>query len=787
MEDRKPPAPVGPAIAQDRLDEQRSSDAAAEHVLGSARPEAGPCPHASNRPAFVGEAEAYALLARAGLCPPRHAIVGGPLPFESGQPVVLKGLGDALWHKSEIGAVEFLSFGTTAVITAAVAMRRRVEAAGHRWLDALVCERIAIARMPGLPTEGFVSLTRGEAGWVVLCGFGGLQADALAALAPPLRWPLTLTPPHEALAQLQSHPLGRIWLGRWRGTTALTTERRLADFLDALWRLAALTEAEGLGLLELNPVVLDETGLPRPLDAVGLRAPVTPGRVAASTDFLTAMRAPRRVALAGVSEQSGGVGRTILENLRRCPSLAGGLTLIKPGRTELLGLPCLPDIAALRDNPVDLLLLALPAAVAAQTLTALIAQGGGATVVGLVAGGIGDGADTTGLGRQLAQLLRETRSAGRWTPAVLGPNFLGHWVPATQLDTSFIPAEKLTPPAPTGDGLALLSQSGAFLLSRRSRAPHLRFGLGVALGNQMDLALPDFLNAIANASEIADRSSEIEIRKSSNSDLRSPNSRREAPCTAVAAYVEGFGPGHLLETARAAVNLRERGVPVLMHRAGRTTAGQLAAASHTGAMAGDCDLERALLERAGVKFAPSIAAFDAALEWLGVWPKLPSGSVALVTNAGFESVNGSDLLAAAGLTAATLDPAAREALTDALTRHQLSGLVTPQLPLDLTPMAGEDAFLSAADIVLGAGGVLVVGLVPFTKRLSTGTTEAAPFAAALAGLRDQHGKPIAVVVDAGADYDSYRQAFRAAGLPVFDRVETALLGLRTLMPSESIG
>jgi acyl-CoA synthetase (NDP forming) len=83
--------------------------------------------------------------------------------------------------------------------------------------------------------------------------------------------------------------------------------------------------------------------------------------------------------------------------------------------------------------------------------------------------------------------------------------------------------------------------------------------------------------------------------------------------------------------------------------------------------------------------------------------------------------------------------------------------------------------------------VLVVGLVPFAKRLNTGAAEAVPFATALAKLRDRHGKPIAVVVDAGADYESYRQAFRAVGLPVFDRVETALLGLRTLMRTESIG
>jgi len=203
-------------------------------------------PATSDRAAFVGEAEAYALLTRAGLHPPRHAVVGGPLPFTPGEPVVLKGLGEELWHKSELGAVAFLPFDVTAVGTASGAMRARVEAAGHRWLGGLVCERVAIARAEGLPSEGFFSLTHGEAGWVALCGFGGLQAEALAAFAPPLRWPLALTTPAEALAELRQHLLGRIWLGELRGTRPLTTERQLGALLAALWVLAALAGAEGL-------------------------------------------------------------------------------------------------------------------------------------------------------------------------------------------------------------------------------------------------------------------------------------------------------------------------------------------------------------------------------------------------------------------------------------------------------------------------------------------------------------------------------------------------------------
>ncbi len=198
-------------------------------------------------------------------------------------------------------------------------------------------------------------------------------------------------------------------------------------------------------------------------------------------------------------------------------------------------------------------------------------------------------------------------------------------------------------------------------------------------------------------------------------------------------------------------------------------------------MAGDCELERSLLERVGVRFAPSVAAFDAALEWLGA-VTLPSphpGPVALLTNAGFESVNGSDLFSGR-LQGASLSAAARSELETVLAREGLTGLVTPQVPLDLTPMAGESAFLAAAEILLRESGVLVIGLVPFTRRLHTDRPGAIPFAQAIAWLRDQHGKPIAVAVDAGLEYEPYRGAFRGLGLPVFDRVETALIGLKTL-------
>lgn len=713
-----------------------------------------PAPLPQPRPgsAFVHEGEAYRLLEDAGLMPPLHGWVGEVLPFLPGDAVVLKGLGDGLWHKSELGAVRMMDFDLRALDRAAREMRDRIEGEGHAWAGGLVCERLPISRSEGLPSEALVSLTRGDGGWTLVLGVGGLQAEALGALAPPLRLPLSATTQAQALAAFEGHLLGRVWLGTLRGTRPLTTVRQLQLFFDALWRAADLAEVRGLKLLEMNPVALDDSGDPRPLDAVGLRAEGPASRrCPPSPGFLDLLLAPRSVAVAGVSSQAGTVGRIILDNLQRRPWER--LVIVKPGQDAMLGLPCVPDVSALKSDPVDLLLLALPAPAAAQALLQLLDQGGGASVVGLVSGGLGDGADTEGLGARLAQALREAREMGCWTPAVLGPNFLGHWVPGAGLDSSFIAAGRL-PAMPEGGGpLALLSQSGAFLITRRSRLPRLPFGLAQALGNQMDVALPDLLEALAERPEFG----------------------------AVAAYLEGFGPGHLAATAHAVARLAATGRRPLILRAGRTAEGQAAAASHTGALAGDAALEEALLTRAGARWTTSQAAFDAGLAWLGAFPRLDLGPIALVTNAGFESVGAGDVLEA------PLHPAAPNQglsadLAAILGEEGLGGLVAPRLPLDLTPMAPLRVFhRCAARVLASEASIVVVGIVPFALHLGTEDLEATrAFAADLMDRARARDKALAFAVDAGPDFDAYRDALAESGAPVFLRVEDALLGLKAL-------
>ncbi len=701
---------------------------------------------------FLHEGRAYALLAAAGLRVPRHGFLeSGPLPFAPGEPIVLKGIADELWHKSDKGAVAFAPFDARALRVEAEAMKARVPE--HPWIGGLVCEKVAFQRLPGLPTEALVSLKRDpDAGWMVVCGIGGLQADAWAALAPPLLWPVALATPEQALAELKAHWLGRTWLGLQRGTAALTDEAKLLAFLQGLWRAVDGLARAGVTLLELNPVVLDAEGLPTALDGVGTLAPEG-GDTPAAPDpaWYRALVAPRDLVIAGVSSREGTVGRIILENVQRS-SLKAALRLIKPGAAEFLGLPCLGSVADLAAAPTDQLIVSLPAAQTLELVEQLCRQGGGATVVYIVAGGLGDGADTEGLGQRLVACLEAHRRTGKWTPALVGPNGLGLYSPDLDLNTLFIPDEKL-PLRPRPGHAALVSQSGAFLITRLSRRPELGLRAAVAIGNQMDLRCSDFLRGFGE----------------------------DPAVQVVGAYLEGFAPGDLQATAAATAHLRASGRRVLLYKGGRSQEGMAAASSHTGALAGDAALQASVLRRSGAMLAERIEAFDAALSWLGAYAKGTPRRIAIVTNAGFESVASADLLTGPfrGARLTEAEPARLTALIEA---HGLAGLVSPRLPLDLTPMADEAAYLASTQFLLETeADAVVVGLVPLTRRLATADPTAfGPFARALKELAAARGKWVGVAVEGGAIYDAYRQGLREAGLPVFLTMEEALEGLRVI-------
>jgi len=706
---------------------------------------------------FIHELEAYDLLELAGLPGLRRGLVRtredvDRLPFKAGEKVVLKGVAQDVWHKSDIGLVRFGAFDAETVWAHAQDMEKT---AGGPWVGMLVVEMVDFRKVPGLPTEALVALRRTpEAGWTVVLGIGGLHTNAWGEEIRPCLWPLALVTPEQALADFKAHYLGRVWLGTLRQGKALTTEGAVLAYLRGLWTLADLLDSRGAELLEMNPVVLDPEGRPVALDGVGSlgeAAPAAPKGLPPA-QLLDLLVKPRTIALAGISARPGTPGRMILDNLLTSTLDRAAIIPIKPGTAEIDGLPCLGGVEDLAARPVDMLILCLPAAQTVAAIQQLCEQGGGAQVVYLVPGGVGDGADTEGRGAFLTDLLARRRARGLWTPALVGPNGLGFLSSDGRVNTLFIPQEKL-PVEARGGSLSLVSQSGAFLISRLSSAPGLPLRYAVSIGNQIDVRLSDFIAALGG----------------------------DEQTRVVATYVEGFQPGDLLATALAAREVIARGKWVVLYKGGRSSEGQKAASSHTGALAGDWALQKALLKRAGIIVCESMGVFDAALAWVSAFPAGKPARVAVISNAGYESVASADLLegAVTGHVLAENEVVSLKALLEA---HKLAELVNPRLPLDVTPMADEAAYLGAARLVAAtAADTLVIGLVPFTRRLDT--TDPAnmdAFAGALAALARESGKRVGVAVEGGALYEPYREALMKAGLPVFLTMEKALQGLRIL-------
>ena len=716
--------------------------------------------------AFIPEHEVYGFLAAVGIKTPRHFFADhesriGDAPFEVGDPVVIKGIARDLWHKSDSGALAFCDFDGDAIAAVHGNMRKRV---GERfdWLGTLIAEQVEFRRARHAPSEIFVSLQRDQCcGAIISFGFGGLLTEdwAREMRESLLVWPASVYTPDEAFAELREHWLGKILLGEARQQTPLTSSDTLLDFLDRLWKLDELMARERLGLLELNPVVVDTDGELVALDGVGLRSTEIHADTCPVPLQDDSLLKPRRIALAGVSAKAGNVGALILENLRQSSLPEESLVVVKPGSDEFAGVRCVSDVTALARDPVDILIIALPASRCVPMIEALCEQGRGAAVVYIVAGGIGDGADKEGFGARLSDLIESRRRAGEWCPAVVGPNGLGMLLSPLKLNSLFIPQSKLNVDFAPDSDVALISQSGAFLITRLSRHSNLNLKYGFSIGNQLDMKLSDFMALVA----------------------------RDKSVRVLGIYVEGFVGGDACAVAKLVEEFRAENRHVIVYKGGRSQLAKSAAESHTGAMTGDYHVQKRLLHKAGAILTESFNQFNAVLKWMAAYPDLRTlGKVAIVTNAGYETVGSVDTLGDNDTERLyRLSEEDRAALSQILERHGMQGLVAASNPLDLTPMADEAVYFDCVEAMIEFGaGVVMLGLVPLSEQLDTQQlTQAEAFADRLGSLAKATGRPVGIVIDAGVPYQRYKAVFERRGFPVFDGMDMGVLGINVLKNS----
>jgi acyl-CoA synthetase (NDP forming) len=315
-------------------------------------------------------------------------------------------------------------------------------------------------------------------------------------------------------------------------------------------------------------------------------------------------------------------------------------------------------------------------------------------------------------------------------------------------DTFFVPDAKLPMRRPTPQQpLALVSQSGAFIVSRLSSNSDLNPRFAISIGNQVDVVVSDLVAAVGERPDIS----------------------------VVGVYLEGFADLDGAALLAVVAELRKAGKEVVFYKAGRTESGRSAAAGHTAAVAGDYDICLTALRHAGAFVAEDFREFGLALELALGWAGKSTGNgrVFAMTNAGMEAV----AMADSGLKLTELDDQLKSELDRVLTEHGLRSLVSPRNPLDLTPAAGEAAYEAALHVALESDSVdvVVVSCVPLAPTLHSLESELGdPTSfASRAGAWSEAKKPVVVVFDGGSEYEALRRAVRAAGLPVFASADDA--------------
>lgn len=448
---------------------------------------------------------------------------------------------------------------------------------------------------------------------------------------------------------------------------------------------------------------------------------------------------PRSVVVVGASDKPGALGATVVTNLER-NGFAGDIHLINPRRAEIGGRPCL---ASIDDLPmeVDVAVLAIPRAGVLDAVRALGQRRCGAAII--FSAGFAEGGEQ-GLADQ-HELARIAAEAGM---VIEGPNCLGLVNYADRIPLTFV--ETLVPQPGSGSGIGIVSQSGAMaaVLATTFLSREMNVRLSISTGNEAGSGVEDYVEHLVG----------------------------DADTQVIAMIVEQFRqPQRFLAAARAA---RAAGKLIVLLHPGKSSAARESAATHTGAMAGDYVLMRAMVERAGVVFAETLEELGDIAEIASRCPVLPSGGLAVLGESGAFKALTLDLCEELGIDLPVLDDAGAPAV-----RAAMPDFVAVSNPLDITAQGlVEPAIYSRLVEALQADdrfGCVVTGIIQTDA--TTMAIKLPPLLGAVEG--GARAKPLiyASLDEGTAPSREDLNRLRAAGVPVFPSTERAFRAVARLM------
>lgn len=445
---------------------------------------------------------------------------------------------------------------------------------------------------------------------------------------------------------------------------------------------------------------------------------------------LTKLFAPRGIAIIGASRNPAKVGHAIVKNLLES-CYEGKIYPINPGEEQILGLKCYRNVQELprtgEKDVAELAIIAIPAFRVLQAAKDCVRSGIKFLIV-VSAGFKETGPDGMELEKNLVAFCQQHKIR------ILGPNCVGLIHTHTPMNASFARG------FPKKGHISFISQSGAMLVSILdwSKIAGLGFSHFVSLGNKADLHETDFLEFAG----------------------QDPTTR------VILCYLEDIVEGQkFLDVASRISALK----PIIILKAGTSSAGARAVTSHTGALAGSDRAYNAAFKQSAVLRAENMEElFDMAVAFAS--QPLPQGDkIAVVTNSGGPGILTADRVEKAGLHMARFT---------AETNKQLRAFLPPEAsiynPVDVLGDASAERYAFAMEKVLldpQVDGVITL-LCP------TATTEPLEIARAIVKTwRKIPQKPFLAVFMGGKEIQAGENLLREAGIPCYTFPERAVAAM----------
>ena len=517
------------------------------------------------------------------------------LASQMGFPVVLKIVSPEILHKTEAGGV-LVNVKDAGAVEQGF---KTIMDNARKYNDKANLVGVQVQQMLQGGQEVIIgSVTDPSFGKLVAFGLGGVLVEVLKDVTFRLA-PLTQD---EALGMLDSIEARDVLKGV-RGQPPVSREA-LALILTHVGAL--VSDFPEITELDLNPVFATPKGaIAADVRIVIGEAPPAKYRPSQQeiVRSMNRIMKPDSVAVIGASPEAGKIGNSVMKNLIN-GGYKGQIYPIHPKADEIMGYKAYRSV---KDVPgdIDVAVFAIPAKFVAQALTEVGEKGIPGAV--LIPSGFAETGNVEGQ--------QEIQAIGRkYNVRLMGPNIYGFYYTWKNLCATFC-----TPYDFKGH-TALSSQSGGIGMAIIGFSRSAKMGVSaiVGLGNKADLDEDDLLTF---------------FEQDDNTNV-------------VAMHCEDLKDGRSFAEVAKRVSKKK---PIIVLKAGRTSLGARAAASHTAALAGNDKIYDDVLRQSGVIRAPGLRDM---LEYARAIPLLatPAGeNVIIITGAGGSGVLLSDAVADNGL------------------------------------------------------------------------------------------------------------------------------------------